>query len=679
MGTAVTRDQLQPGDLIAFYSPVSHVGIYIGNGQMVHAPTSGDVVKVASIEPWAPSPRCAAWAEPPPHVLGAPVALWQPGHRRVRGASRLTPPAPARWAAPAGRRPEDAMPAALTDPRTVARAFRTVAIAEAVSWVLLLAGMFVKWVLRTTELGVQILPARCTARSSSPTSPSRCWPGGCCAGRPDDGAARPGLPRCRRWHRLVRAAGHAAPAGCRADADRTPRVAGSSAPRSCPNRCCPPPPARLLARTARVQRDGRAPSLVAGVVRDGGLAWSAGPRRRRRAAHRRPVPAGLDQQDGHRRRRACGCATRAGCDLDDPLERHLPGTPLGDRTVGQLLSHLAGASAESPGGWWERTPGGSLEDLHARRATTSSSAPARRFHYSNLGFGLLGELVARHARPVVGGRRHAPRCWLPLGMTPDDAAPGRPRGREGCAVHPWADVVLPEPEHHAGVMAAAGQLWATLADLGRFAAFLLGDTGDVLDAGDAGGDDRPGRGRLLGARAGRPTGWACRCCGSTGARWSGTAARCPGFLAGVFVDREEQAGAVLAGQHDHRAGPAGLRPAGRPARRRAADRRAVDAVAVAGAAGPARRLVLGPGAARAARRWPAGCCTSARCRAGPGRASRFAPPRRRHVGRAGRLLRRRDAADRRRTTWTSARSSSPAPPTTPTPRCPAASTSAAGV
>ncbi|WP_324274763.1 serine hydrolase domain-containing protein [Blastococcus brunescens] len=32
----------------------------------------------------------------------------------------------------------------------------------------------------------------------------------------------------------------------------------------------------LLARTARAQREGRAPSLVAGVVRDGGLAWSAG-------------------------------------------------------------------------------------------------------------------------------------------------------------------------------------------------------------------------------------------------------------------------------------------------------------------------------------------------------------------------------------------------------------------
>jgi peptidoglycan DL-endopeptidase CwlO len=49
MGQAVSRDQLQPGDLVFFYSPVSHVGIYIGNGQMVHAPTSGDVVKVAPI------------------------------------------------------------------------------------------------------------------------------------------------------------------------------------------------------------------------------------------------------------------------------------------------------------------------------------------------------------------------------------------------------------------------------------------------------------------------------------------------------------------------------------------------------------------------------------------------------------------------------------------------------
>jgi cell wall-associated NlpC family hydrolase len=50
MGQAVARADLKPGDLVFFYSPVSHVGIYIGNGQMVHAPTSGDVVKVGSVD-----------------------------------------------------------------------------------------------------------------------------------------------------------------------------------------------------------------------------------------------------------------------------------------------------------------------------------------------------------------------------------------------------------------------------------------------------------------------------------------------------------------------------------------------------------------------------------------------------------------------------------------------------
>jgi integral membrane protein len=41
-------------------------------------------------------------------------------------------------------------------PRTAATAFRIVALAEACSWVGLLAGMFVKWVLKTSEVGVQV-------------------------------------------------------------------------------------------------------------------------------------------------------------------------------------------------------------------------------------------------------------------------------------------------------------------------------------------------------------------------------------------------------------------------------------------------------------------------------------------------------------------------------------------
>ncbi len=50
IGQPVSRNELQPGDLVAFYSPISHIGIYIGNGQMVHAPSTGDVVKISPID-----------------------------------------------------------------------------------------------------------------------------------------------------------------------------------------------------------------------------------------------------------------------------------------------------------------------------------------------------------------------------------------------------------------------------------------------------------------------------------------------------------------------------------------------------------------------------------------------------------------------------------------------------
>ncbi|CCG05524.1 C40 family peptidase [Blastococcus saxobsidens] len=57
MGTQVSRAEARPGDLVAFYSPVSHIGIYLGNGQMVHAPTSGDVVKIASVDGMGATPK----------------------------------------------------------------------------------------------------------------------------------------------------------------------------------------------------------------------------------------------------------------------------------------------------------------------------------------------------------------------------------------------------------------------------------------------------------------------------------------------------------------------------------------------------------------------------------------------------------------------------------------------
>jgi cell wall-associated NlpC family hydrolase len=47
-GVPVSRDQLEPGDLV-FFDGLGHMGIYIGNGQFVHAPHTGDVVKISSL------------------------------------------------------------------------------------------------------------------------------------------------------------------------------------------------------------------------------------------------------------------------------------------------------------------------------------------------------------------------------------------------------------------------------------------------------------------------------------------------------------------------------------------------------------------------------------------------------------------------------------------------------
>jgi peptidoglycan DL-endopeptidase CwlO len=51
MGTPVSLSQLQPGDLV-FFAGASHEGIYIGGGQFIHAPHTGDVVKISSLSGW---------------------------------------------------------------------------------------------------------------------------------------------------------------------------------------------------------------------------------------------------------------------------------------------------------------------------------------------------------------------------------------------------------------------------------------------------------------------------------------------------------------------------------------------------------------------------------------------------------------------------------------------------
>lgn len=49
VGRSVSWSDMQPGDLVFYYSPVSHVGIYAGGGKMINAPQSGDVVKYQKV------------------------------------------------------------------------------------------------------------------------------------------------------------------------------------------------------------------------------------------------------------------------------------------------------------------------------------------------------------------------------------------------------------------------------------------------------------------------------------------------------------------------------------------------------------------------------------------------------------------------------------------------------
>ena len=166
-------------------------------------------------------------------------------------------------------------------------------------------------------------------------------------------------------------------------------------------------------------------------------------------------------------------------DLADPLGKHLDVGQAASATIAQLLSHTAGLASETPGPWWERSPG----DL--RPALTDILGPARHpagrlFHYSNPGYGLLGALVGQ----LRGhGWEEALRQEIldPLGMARTSVPPEPPHAR-GFAVHPWADVMQLEPAEGTGLMAPAGELWSTAADLCRFAAFLLDGDDRVLAA-----------------------------------------------------------------------------------------------------------------------------------------------------------------------------------------------------
>ncbi|MFF8292696.1 serine hydrolase domain-containing protein [Streptomyces sp. NPDC016309] len=300
----------------------------------------------------------------------------------------------------------------------------------------------------------------------------------------------------------------------------------------------------LLHRVATAQAEGRTPSLVGAVARDGRMVWEGG---------RSCVVGHAPDADTQYR---IGSITKPFTavlvmrlrdegllDLGDPLERHLPGTGVGDVTIAQLLCHSSGLAAESPSPWWERTPGTgrpALADVLGERPVLHPAG--RRHHYSNTGYTLLGSLV-QAVRGVPWEEALAVEVLEPLGLERTTIRPVTPHAG-GWAVHPWADVMLPEPLEDLGLMAPAGQLWSTAADLCRFAAFLAEGDERVLgaetlremrtpavapEAGDW--DGGYGLGLQLVRRDGRAL--------------VGHSGSLPGFVAGLWMSVEDGVAAVV--------------------------------------------------------------------------------------------------------------------------------------
>ncbi|MEY9870803.1 CubicO group peptidase (beta-lactamase class C family) [Streptacidiphilus sp. MAP12-33] len=297
----------------------------------------------------------------------------------------------------------------------------------------------------------------------------------------------------------------------------------------------------LAHRLAVAQRDGRLPGVVAAVLRDGQRRWWGS---------RSIVDGHAPDPDVQFR---IGSITKTfvavlvmrlrdegQLKLSDRLGQHLPavGPAVGEVTIRQLLAHTAGLSNEPPGPWWERTDGALRPELaDLLQHPPLPHEPGRLFHYSNVGYALLGALVEQLRGDDWYTVLHR-EVLRPLGMRRTTALPDAPHAG-GWAVHPWADVILAEPLQQTGRMGPAGQLWSTADDLTRWAAFLLAGDDRVLGAASvaemresqAPGEEGYGLGLMV-ARA-------------DGLSLVGHGGSMPGFLAGLWIAPEQRLGVVV--------------------------------------------------------------------------------------------------------------------------------------
>jgi CubicO group peptidase (beta-lactamase class C family) len=307
--------------------------------------------------------------------------------------------------------------------------------------------------------------------------------------------------------------------------------------------------AALFAEVAAAQGESRLPSVNAGVVRDGALVWTGSRGRFATADGELPGPD-VQYRIGSITKTMTAllimqCRDDGLLSLNDAVGKHLPGIAFGDLTIRHLLAHSGGMNAEPEGPWWERNPGVSFDELTAAMNDSQAAGPAdRRHHYSNLGYGLLGEIVAR-LRGASWLELVRERVLDPLEMRRTTYFPESPSA-EGFSVHPFSGQLDAEPAYDSGAMAPAGQLWSTIEDLARYAAFWIDPVHEVLRresveemAAPVASDPREGLNASYGLGLRLIADDPHLLIGHTGSM--------PGFLAGLFVDRVRRVGAVTLG------------------------------------------------------------------------------------------------------------------------------------
>jgi CubicO group peptidase (beta-lactamase class C family) len=225
------------------------------------------------------------------------------------------------------------------------------------------------------------------------------------------------------------------------------------------------PEARYRRLVQRAQADGRIPAVSVALHRRDRPLWTfqigADPQTQfRLGSVTKTLTAVLVMQ----------CRDDGLLDLDDPVGKHLAVPAHGELPIRRLLSHTSGLQREPYGDVWDTLDAPDVERLLAElNRVERVLPPARRFHYSNVAFGLLGQLVAG-LRGGTWAEVLRDRISQPLGLTSIAPTPDRPA--TGYLVEAYSDHARPEPAIDMGALAPAAQLWGTAADLSRWAAFL---------------------------------------------------------------------------------------------------------------------------------------------------------------------------------------------------------------